>query len=171
MRYTWHYESPLGGMTMASDGSALTGLWFDGQKYYPEGIVLKDPDEPDKGLPTGAIRIFQETERWLSRYFAGGNPDFEVPLAPQGTDFQMAVWKLLRAIPYGETRTYGQLAEQLAQKEGKTVSAQATGQALGHNPLLLVVPCHRVVGADGSLTGYAGGLERKKQLLALEQGK
>lgn len=171
MRYIWHYESSLGNMTMASDGSALTGLWFDGQKYYPEDIVFKEPEEPDKGLPTGAIRIFQETERWLSRYFTGDDPDFEVPLAPQGTAFQMAVLKLVRAIPYGETRTYGQLAEMLAQKEGKAhVSAQAVGQALGHNPLLLVIPCHRVVGADGSLTGYAGGMERKKALLALEQG-
>lgn len=170
-RYTWHYQSPLGGMTMASNGSALTGLWFDGQKYYPQDIVLKGPDEPDKGLPTGAIRIFQETERWLDRYFAGGNPDFVVPLAPQGTDFQKTVWQQLRAIPYGQTRTYGQIAEDIARGEGKAhVSSQAVGQALGHNPLLVVIPCHRVVGADGSLTGYAGGLDRKEKLLALEQG-
>ena len=168
MRYIWHYESPLGGMTMASDGSGLTGLWFDGQKYYPEGIVFAEPEETDKGLPTGAIHVFRETERWLDIYFSGQRPAFTPPLAVRGSAFQEAVWKLLREIPYGETTTYGQLAARLGEKDIKG-SAQAVGGAVGHNPVSLIIPYHRVIGADGSLTGYAGGIERKKALLALEQ--
>lgn len=168
MRYIWHYESPLGGMTMASDGSGLTGLWFDGQKYYPEGIVFAEPEETDKGLPTGAIHVFRETERWLDIYFSGQRPAFTPPLAAHGSAFQEAVWKLLREIPSGETTTYGQLAARLGEKDIKG-SAQAVGGAVGHNPVSLIIPCHRVIGADGSLTGYAGGIERKKALLALEQ--
>ena len=168
MRYTWHYDSPLGGMTMASDGSALTGLWFDGQKYFPEGLVPAAAEEPDKGLPTGAIHVFRETERWLDLYFSGQRPAFTPPLAARGTDFQEAVWKMLRAIPYGETITYGALAARLSETDRKG-SAQAVGGAVGHNPISLIIPCHRVIGADGSLTGYAGGLERKEWLLAHEK--
>ena len=138
MRYIWHYESPLGGMTMASDGSGLTGLWFDGQKYYPEGIVFAEPEETDKGLPTGAIHVFRETERWLDIYFSGQRPAFTPPLAVRGSAFQEAVWKLLREIPYGETTTYGQLAARLGEKDIKG-SAQAVGGAVGHSGRMSVI--------------------------------
>lgn len=163
MRYTTVYESPLGPMLLAGDGESLSGLWFVGQKYFAAGLCA----EP---LVNDELAAFAAARAWLDDYFAGRRPACsKLPLAPAGSSFQLAVWDLLREIPYGETTTYGALARQLAGRFGRSaMSAQAVGGAVGHNPLTLIVPCHRVVGADGSLTGYAGGIERKRRLLALE---
>lgn len=161
MLYTCFYKSPLGGITMASDGTALTGLWFDGQKYFAEGLA---ETAAAKTLP-----VFDEAVRWLDIYFSGRRPDFTPPLNLEGTAFRKEVWQLLLQIPYGETITYGELAAQLAAHRGlKRMSAQAVGGAVGHNPISIIVPCHRVVGIGGSLTGYAGGLAKKLALLKLE---
>lgn len=161
MDYVWHYDSPLGGITLASDGSALSGLWFDGQKHFAATLGA---EREERELP-----VFEQTARWLDAYFAGRVPDFTPPLHLIGTPFQKAVWELLLTIPYGETRSYGQLAACLAETRGMPrVSARAVGAAVGHNPVSLIVPCHRVLGADGRLTGYAGGLARKRALLTLE---
>ena len=160
MTYRASYLSPLGAITLASDGEALTGLWFDGQKYF--GSTLPQQAE------TGDCPVFTQTKRWLDSYFAGEKPDFAPPLHWAATPFRRAVWEILLTIPYGCTTTYGQIAAQLADRMGKPQSAQAVGGAVGHNPISLIVPCHRVVGADGSLTGYAGGIDRKVKLLALE---
>lgn len=161
MQYIYHYKSPLGGMTMASDGTSLTGLWFDGQKYFAEGLA---ETAAAKTLP-----VFDEAVRWLDIYFGGRRPDFTPLLNLEGTVFRKEVWKLLLQIPYGQTTTYGELAAQLAALKGlKRMSAQAVGGAVGHNPISIIVPCHRVVGTGGSLTGYAGGLPKKLALLKLE---
>lgn len=163
MTYLHHTASPLGGITLSCDGEALTGLWFDGQKHFGAGLPA---DCEEKILP-----VFAETERWLEVYFAGKDPDFTPPLAPAGTAFQKAVWDILLTIPYGETISYGEIAARLAETRGLArVSARAVGGAVGRNPISLLIPCHRVVGADGSLTGYAGGLEKKRFLLRLEAG-
>lgn len=155
-------DSPLGPILLASGGDALTGLWFEGQKHFPGKLAAAGQ---------AALPVFRETERWLEVYFSGREPDFMPALAPAGTAFQLAVWTLLRAVPYGETRSYGRLAAELAEARGLSrVSARAVGGAVGRNPISLLIPCHRVVGADGSLTGYAGGLERKRFLLDLEHG-
>ena len=161
MDYIHHYMSPLGGVTLAADGSALTGLWFDGQKYFAASLSA---DHAEKMLP-----VFAEAERWLDRYFSGSIPDFVPPLNPRGTVFRRLVWKFLLTVPYGQTVTYGEIADRLAAQTGQPVSARAVGGAVGHNPVSLIIPCHRVIGADGSLTGYAGGLDRKTWLLRLEQ--
>lgn len=161
MEYTHHYVSPLGGITMASDGEALTGLWFDGQKYFADtlGSLHKE-----KGLP-----VFDEADRWLDVYFSGRAPHFTPKLRMKTTAFRRTVWEILLTIPYGQTMTYGQIAEIIAREKGIAgMSAQAVGGAVGHNAISLIVPCHRVVGSDGSLTGYAGGIEKKAKLLALE---
>lgn len=155
------YQSPLGTITMAGNEKSLTGLWFDGQKYYAETLP---PDIEEKELP-----IFQQTADWLDLYFHGQIPDFTPPLQLRGSSFRLAVWNILLQIPYGQTISYGRIAQILAEKEGKaSVSAQAVGGAVGHNPISIIVPCHRVVGKDGSLTGYAGGIEKKIDLLFLE---
>lgn len=162
MTYYRHYLTPLGEVTLASDGTALTGLWFVGQKYDgAAGIVIDSCEIP--------LSIFQQTEQWLASYFSGE----ELPQMPaillNGSPFQQAVWKVLLTIPWGSTMTYGQIARRMERENpGCRVSAQAVGGAVGHNPVSILVPCHRVVGADGSLTGYAGGLERKRILLQLE---
>ncbi len=156
-----HYQSPLGAVTLASDGKALTGLWFDGQKHFAETLPA---DHSEQMLP-----VFAEAERWLDRYFSGGIPDFTPPLFLRGTPFRRMVWELLLRIPYGTTVTYGQLADQLSVQTGRHVSARAVGVAVGHNPVSLIVPCHRVIGANGSLTGYAGGTGRKSELLRMEK--
>ncbi len=161
MEYTQHYASPLGGMLMASDGTALTGLWFDGQRYFARGL---DSAKEEKALP-----VFEETSRWLDDYFRGEAHERMPPLRAGGTPFQMNVCALLRMIPYGKTVTYGELAAALERETGRTTSARAVGGAIGRNPISIIIPCHRVVGAAGALTGYAGGLERKARLLALEQ--
>ena len=158
----WHYESPLGSMTMASNGRWLTGLWFDRQEYFAVGLE----DEPE----TRYLPVFDETGRWLDCYFNGGVPDFTPPLSPRGTVFQQAVWDILRTIPYGQTLTYGEIAARIADQRGiQRMSAQAVGGAVGRNPIAIIIPCHRVIGADGGLTGYAAGLDKKRWLLQLEQ--
>ena len=158
MIYTAHYTSPLGGITLASDGMALTGLYFDGERDFPDLSAAHKKDLP----------VFGEVMRWLDLYFAGKEPDFMPPLAPVGTTFQQAVWEILRTIPYGGTMTYGAIAKRLEKVTGKRMSAQAVGGAVGRNPISILIPCHRVIGADGSLTGYAGGLDKKEYLLRLE---
>lgn len=162
MHYINHYHSPLGTILLAADDTGLTGLWFEGQKYFAQGL--------DKETEEKEFSVFQTARRWLDVYFSGQAPDFQVPLHFQGTTFQKEVWKILLSIPYGETTTYGAIAKQLAAKRGLPhLSAQAVGSAVGHNKISIIVPCHRVIGADGSLTGYAGGIWRKEKLLALEQ--
>ena len=162
MHYINRYHSPLGTILLAADDTGLTGLWFEDQKYFAQGL--------DKETEEKELSVFQATRRWLDVYFSGQAPDFQVPLHFQGTTFQKEVWKILLSIPYGETTTYGAIAKQLAAKRGLPhLSAQAVGSAVGHNKISIIVPCHRVIGADGSLTGYAGGIWRKEKLLALEQ--
>ncbi len=151
--------SPLGPITLASDGQALTGLWFEGQRYYPAA--------PAGGWVEGDLPLFEEVRRWLEVYFSGRDPGAPPPLRFTGTAFQNAVWAALTAIPYGETRTYGGIAQALA-AQGARTSPRAVGGAVGKNKLSILVPCHRVLGASGSLTGYAGGLDRKIALLRLE---
>lgn len=160
MLYTSHYASPLGGMTLVSDGTALVGLYFDGQKYAAEGL---DATRTQKNLP-----VFEEARRWLDVYFSGRKPDFMPALAPHGTAFQQSVWEILRTIPYGETTTYGAIARRIEQNTGCRMSAQAVGGAVGRNPISILIPCHRVVGTNGSLTGYAGGIDKKERLLRWE---
>ncbi len=160
MDCTARYASPLGEILLASDGEALTGLWFAGQKYYAAGL---DPAHAERELP-----IFRVAARWLDLYFAGADPAFAPPLHLRGTEFQRMVWTTLLTIPYGGTRSYGELAAALTEKRGRRVSARAIGAAVGRNPVSLIVPCHRVLAADGGLCGYAGGLRRKEALLRLE---
>lgn len=161
MNVVW-YDSPLGRICLAADEVGLTGLWFQGAKYF--GQILDDQQTE------GETAVLTETKRWLDAYFAGRIPQFTPNLHLIGSDFRQSVWRLLWNIPYGQTTTYGALARQLAQQQGKAhLAAQAVGGAVGHNPISLIVPCHRVLGADGSLTGYAGGVERKAALLRLEQ--
>ena len=151
-------------MLLAADEIGLTGLWFEGQRRFAQGL---DPVHQDAETP-----ILAQTRRWLDLYFSGSVPDFTPPLHPTGSDFRQEVWALLLQIPYGQTTTYGALAKQLAEiNGGKRVSAQAVGGAVGHNPVSIIVPCHRVVGSDGSLTGYAGGIEKKIRLLTLENAE
>lgn len=162
MIYTYKYNSPLGAITLASNGTALTGLWFDEQKYF--GDTLPNKCEQAK-LP-----IFDETVAWLDIYFSGKNPDFIPPLFFNASPFRQTVWEILLTIPYGNTMTYGEIADKIAAQKGlKKMSAQAVGGAVGHNSISIIVPCHRVVGTSGSLTGYAGGIERKIKLLELEK--
>ena len=161
MDYTQHYDSPLGGILLASDGHALTGLWFDGQKYYADTLAAV---HAEKTLP-----VFEETKRWLELYFQRKKPSFIPAVNLRTTACRKAVLEILMTIPYGQTLTYGQVAALVARRQGTgAVSARAVGSAVGRNPVSLIVPCHRVVGADGSLTGYAGGLERKAALLRME---
>ena len=159
MQYTTHYESPLGRMLLAAEEEGLTGAWFEGQKYFAAGL-------------DGEREVLQEAKRWLDVYFSGRKPDFSVPLRPAGSEFRREVWKILCAIPYGKTMTYGEIGKVLAGQRGlASMSAQAVGGAVGRNPVSIFIPCHRVVGADGSLTGYAGGLDRKAWLLDWEQAR
>lgn len=161
MDYLSHYDSPLGPITLSSDGEALTGLWFDGQKYF--GATLSK-EQAEKDLP-----VFTEARRWLEAYFAGKDPGPTPPLNPKGTPFQKAVWDILRTIPHGSTLTYGEIGLRVAHTMGRaSMSAQAVGGAVGHNPISIMIPCHRVIGTRGSLTGYAGGVDKKLRLLQLE---
>ena len=156
-----HYESPLGGILLAADEVGLTGLWFDGQKYFARDLPGEHAEQETP--------ILAEAKRWLDMYFTGRNPDFLPPLHPIGSTFRQSVWEILLQIPYGKTITYGEIARQLAERQGTArVSAQAVGGAVGHNVISIIVPCHRVVGTNGSLTGYAGGIGRKVKLLELE---
>ena len=162
MEYTWHLSSPLGAITLASDGQSLCGLWFDGQKRFAE--TLSSAQE-EKLLP-----VFEQTREWLELYFSGKEPGFTPPLRMKGTAFQRTVWEKLLMIPYGETVSYGEIARSIAPVGNALgMSARAVGAAVGRNPISLIIPCHRVIGADGSLTGYAGGIERKQWLLAFER--
>lgn len=163
MYYKTTYISPVGFITLASDEHKIVGLWSEGQKYYGsnivEDMVVKD-DMP----------VLIETKKWLDRYFAGEKPALlELPLAPIGGEFRQMVWNILCQIPYGEVITYGDIAKKLAAEMNRmTMSSQAVGGAVGHNPISIIIPCHRVVGANGSLTGYAGGIDMKVKLLELE---
>ena len=161
MQYTEHYESPIGGITLACGGTALTGLWFDEQKYFADTLT---EEHEEKELP-----VFEETKRWLDIYFSGKAPDFTPPLAMLCSDFRKDVWKIMLSIPFGHTMTYGGIAAEIAKKRGlERMSAQAVGGAVGHNAISLIIPCHRVVGTSGSLTGYAGGIDKKIWLLKHE---
>ena len=163
MERSCRLDTPLGPVILTGDESALTSLRFVGQRYFPD--TLPEPCGPDE-LP-----VFAQTADWLRVYFSGRDPGFLPPLRPDGTPFRRAVWAALLRIPYGQTVSYGELAAALEDQTGSgRVSARAVGGAVGRNPISLLIPCHRVVGADGSLTGYAGGLERKRLLLRLEQG-
>ena len=162
MVYTHHYASPLGGITLESDGGCLTGLRFDGQKDY---TAASDARSAEICLP-----VFDRSDRWLDLYFSGQEPDFTPPLRLKTTAFRKAVWEILLSVPYGQTITYGEIARRIEEKTGAArMSARAVGGAVGHNPIALIIPCHRVVGSDGSLTGYAWGIQRKMKLLQLEQ--
>jgi len=153
-----YYDSPLGRIMMAGSGEALTGLWFAGQKYFAETLAA--------GYTEKEIPVLSGTKRWLDLYFGGTVPDFTPPLEMRGSAFRRAVWEILLSIPYGRTVTYGEIAGRIAGRNG---AAQAVGGAVSHNPVSLIIPCHRVIGADGSLTGYAGGTDRKSCLLRMEQ--
>lgn len=160
------FESPIGKLTVVSNSQSLTGIWFEEQKYY--GSTITEEPRCADDLP-----ILSQTAGWLNRYFAGANPDpQELPLAPSGTPFRHAVWKILLEIPYGETISYGEIASMIAGQRGlDKMSARAVGGAVGHNPISIVIPCHRVIGQDGSLTGFGGGLPRKTWLLEHEGWK
>ncbi len=161
MKYYETYESPLGMITFAGNENALTGLWFDGQKYFGAG-QLKECRKQE-------LFVFQKVRKWLDIYFHGKDPGFVPPLSMETTPFRKAVWEVMLTIPYGKTMTYGEIARIIARQKGiETMSAQAVGGAVGHNAISLIIPCHRVVGTNGSLTGYAGGIERKRELLKLE---
>ena len=161
MQYTSKYQSPLGPILLAGDDEGLTGLWFEGQKYY---ALYLDKENEEK-----ETEILKDAKRWLDIYFSGKEPDFKIPLHFTGTDFLNEVWEILYQIPYGKTMTYGEIANILAKRKGLSrMSAQAVGGAVGHNEISIIVPCHRVVGSQGSLTGYAGGIDKKVALLKLE---
>ena len=161
MQYTTTYQSPLGEILLAADDIGLTGLWFDGEKFYADSL---DPEHEERNVP-----VFDVVKKWLDIYFSVREPDFMPPVHMIGSEFRQQVWNILRKIPYGETITYGALAKRLARERGlERMSAQAVGGAVGHNPISIIIPCHRVVGTNGSLTGYAGGLQRKIKLLKLE---
>lgn len=160
MRYTDNYVSPMGNIVLAGDGTALTGLWFEGQKWFGAGLT--------DGAERAELPVFGQTKKWLDIYFGGGEPAFTPAVALRGSEFQIAVWNVLSAIPYEKTVTYGEIAKNLTAVTGRKTSARAVGSAVGRNPVSIIVPCHRVLGADGSLTGYAGGVERKRELLRLE---
>lgn len=161
MQYLKNYESPLGMITLASDGTYLTALWFDGQKY--------DRDIMEKDAVWEDVPVFSETVKWLDIYFGGGVPDFTPPIKMYGSEFYKTVGQIMMEIPYGKTVTYGDIAKETAKRLGKEkMSAQAVGGAVGHNSISVIIPCHRVVGATGSLTGYAGGIDKKVKLLQIE---
>ena len=162
MNNIFHYTSPLGEITLASNGESLTGLWFDGQKHFPHNLISESTK--------AELPIFKQTVKWLDSYFSGKESNFTPPLSLQTTIFRKAVYDILLTIPYGQTMTYGEIARIIAEQRGiERMSAQAVGGAVGHNPISIIVPCHRVIGADGSLTSYAGGLDKKIALLKLEK--
>jgi len=157
MYYSTTHPSSVGLITLASDSTSLVGLWLEGQKYHGQSI-------PEVMTEKSDLPIFDQAKHWLDRYFAGTKPAIkELPLAPIGSAFRQSVWSILCEIPYGKVITYGEIAKKLGVK-----SSQAVGGAVGHNPISIIIPCHRVVGANGSLTGYAGGVQTKIRLLELE---
>lgn len=160
MDYIDSMDSPVGEITFASDGEALVGLWLEGQQYFAAtlGEVERRADLP----------VFAQARAWLARYFEGRDPGVLPPVRPRGTAFRQAVWRELAAIPYGRLTTYGEIGRRIEAETGKRTSARAIGGAVGHNPISIILPCHRVIGSDGSLTGYAGGVDKKIALLELE---
>ena len=161
MQYISIYQSPIGKILLACDEIGLTGLWFEGEKFYALSL---DKEHEEREMP-----VFAHVKRWLDIYFSGREPDFMPPLHMIGSSFQLSVWELLRKIPYGKTTSYGELAKCIAAKRNLPhMSAQAVGGAVGHNEISIIIPCHRVVGTNGSLTGYAGGIDKKISLLELE---
>lgn len=161
MQYIKYYSSSIGKILLSADKIGLTGLWFVGQKYFAPNINL---EQKENNMP-----IFDETTKWLDIYFKGIEPKFMPTLHLIGTPFRIAVWEILKSIPYGKTMTYKDIAKKLAQKRGiEKMSFQAVGGAIGHNNISIIIPCHRVIGTSGNLTGYAGGIEKKIQLLKLE---
>lgn len=183
MVYICKIPSPAGMLTLSSAGTSVTGLWIEGQKYYGGtldkkmlksngmgAMELKTPEEAGGIYEiTSELPVFKQAEKWLDAYFSGKEPGELPELEPAGSEFRRMVWEILCAIPRGQTASYGEIANRIAARTGKdTISARAVGGAVGHNPISIMIPCHRVMGGDGSLTGYAGGLEVKKMLLALE---
>lgn len=183
MLYIDYYSSPLGKLTLSSDGHFLTGLWFEKQNHFgetcgkknhitkaegknnPQDIVFKDSAQ----YPEDAIHVFSMTKQWLDDYFSGKIPSFTPPLKVEGSDFKKMVAEIMLTIPYGKTLTYGEIAKECARRMGKDhMSAQAVGGAVGHNAIGIIIPCHRVIGANGNITGYAGGIDKKEFLLKLE---
>ncbi|MEA5004021.1 MAG: methylated-DNA--[protein]-cysteine S-methyltransferase [Christensenella sp.] len=163
MYYRATYQSPVGKLTLACDGEHLVGLWMEGQKYFGGTIREEMPEQNE-------MPVFIAAKEWLNRYFAGEKPEIaELPLQPIGGEFRQDVWQILCGIPYGTVVTYGDIAKKIAAKRNqKSMSSQAVGGAVGHNPISIIIPCHRVVGSNGSLTGFAGGIQAKIKLLALE---
>jgi methylated-DNA-[protein]-cysteine S-methyltransferase len=162
MYYSTTYSSPIGTITLACCDDNLVGLWTEGQKYHGDTI-------PDVMIENNDIPIFGTAKSWLDKYFAGEKPDIKLPLAPIGGEFRQSVWKILCEIPYGKVITYGDIAKKIAMKMGRErMSSQAVGGAVGHNPISIIIPCHRVVGSNGSLTGFSGGIQMKVKLLELE---
>ena len=160
-QFSTEYISPLGPLTIAADGQRITGLWLKGQKYYAATL--------GRAVAGARLPVFEQAADWLDRYFRGEKPQNSLPLAPPGSAFRQAVWRLLGEIPYGRVFSYGEIARAVAREMGReSMSAQAVGGAVGHNPISIIIPCHRVVGSNGSLTGYAGGLDKKIHLLRLE---
>lgn len=157
MYYSTDYESPLGEMLIVSDGEAICGAWFYGQKHFKSTIV-------EKTIPDDDLAIFKQTKQWFEDYFNGLNPQINFKLKADGSQFRQKVWKILSEIPYGETLTYGEIASRIS----PNMSSQAVGGAVGHNPISILIPCHRVIGRDGKLTGYAAGLDKKIELLKIE---
>lgn len=156
MYYSTNYDSPLGEMLIVSDGDSVCGVWFCGQKHFPSFDNLIQDDD---------LAIFERVRIWFDDYFEGKNPRIDFNLKPDGTQFRLKVWKLLSEIPYGETLTYGEIARKISPE----MSAQAVGGAVGHNPIAILIPCHRVLGSNGKLTGYAAGLDKKIELLKIEK--
>lgn len=161
MQYTARYKSPLGDILLASDDAGLTGLWFEGQRYFALHLTA---DYIEKETD-----ILMQAKKWLDIYFSGQKPDFIPPLHVEGTSFHREVCEIMLSIPYGKTMTYGEIAQTIASRRGiRKMSARAVGGAVGHNEISIIIPCHRVIGANGNLTGYGGGISRKVRLLELE---
>jgi methylated-DNA-[protein]-cysteine S-methyltransferase len=161
MEYVHRIESPVGTLTVSSDGENIAGLWIAGQKYFANTLG-KDALEQN-------LSVFDGVKEWLTIYFSGKEPGFMPPLAPRGSPFQKSIWNILRNIPYGKTTSYGEISKQFElENEGRRASARAAGGAVGHNPISILIPCHRVIGKNGDLTGYAGGIDVKIKLLRLE---
>jgi len=155
--YGYKYKSPVGEITIRSDGEYITGMWIEGQKYF----CIDKMDYSNK-------EIFRDCVKWLDIYFSGKNPEFSVKVKTAGSEFREIIWSKLLEIPYGKTRTYGELAKELEEERGRGVSAQAVGGAVGHNPVSILIPCHRIIGRNRSLVGYSGGIDKKIYLLRLE---
>lgn len=164
MYYKTNYNSPIGKISIVSDKKNIVGLWLEGQKYFFDGLEKQTVLEEE-------IEVLCKAKKWLERYFHLEKPSIsELPLAPTGGEFRQRVWKILCEIPYGEVCTYGEIGKKVARDTGKkSMSAQAIGGAVGHNPISIIIPCHRVVGANGNLTGYAGGIDKKIWLLKMEK--